>query len=45
MGQSLWGAPLEVAPISGVGFETLDLDHMAQVCWAPLELAGGYRLL
>ena len=38
LGQFLWGAHLEVAPVSGVGFSLLDLDHMAQVCWVSIMI-------
>ena len=41
LGQSLWGAPLEVAPVSGVGLSPLDLDHAAHVSWEHLDLSGG----
>ena len=38
----LWGAPLDVAAtVSFFGFVPLELAHTAQVCWVPLELAGG----
>ena len=41
LGQSFWGTTLDMAPVSGVGFAPLELDHAARVHWEPLELDGG----
>ena len=41
MGNFLLSAPLEMAPVSGVGLSHLEMSHTAQVRLAPLELAGG----
>ena len=40
LGQSPWGAPFEVAPVTGLGIAPLELAHQAQFRWAPMELAG-----
>ena len=41
LGESLWGSPLEVPPVSVFGFPSEELSHTVPVRWYPLELAGG----
>ena len=41
LGESIWGSPLDMAPVRVDGLFSYELSHTLPVRWAPLGLAGG----